>query len=664
MPQNNNYNRNPYQTKETPDNIKRKIDEQEEKFSTINNDISTAINNRKATRPELDGKTLEQAYVENERFSHSFNSPKQNKDEIKAVTGVAEKKTDVLYSEVLASNFQPSIRAYDKYNQEIQFLGNDLTAIVKMSNAIECDEDYDTLYAKELLSQMGVFSEEQDIYEELKQDKKLKLNVKGGNVIHLNDGRKIVHYCKKRVLTALQVYLGDTSIPYLFFQDQPFIFTYFLYSYGEFMRRFGLYPNANCVSPGGYSSQLYPSNYKIHEDTNNMVEVATYYNPDLNNYAVRASGIYLQDDIKPLPYTVIPGRRYMIDMNANKLISAKYAYGRAPISSAKTLQAVNTEMLRLMIRKFRQSVEPPLLNYSNQIYGADVWLPSAITKVGADGDLKPLNANQNQGITQGEYAMYNLVEEKIKEYIGSGDAQEVSQGKNESATKTRQQQINFLRNMAMTFDAISRAKKQAARQRILNLLENHTDAIDKKTIKTSEGMKVKNIYERFSSSGMELPDGRKGTLVSVFTDRDPSEQELNDIEIEEDKLENKGNLTRYRFINKTKIWEFVTRFDIIVENKPREGSEMERMLFSEKLNQAALMTKVAGSEINKTEAEEEWELVWDSKNFFKKQPEQPMLPAPGEEGQGDRSQFLDQGLESVESQIPNKPSINSLDKPE
>jgi hypothetical protein len=652
---------NPYKIKRNPMEIKSKIDQQKQVFEGIDRNIVIATDLRKKVRPELDGKTLEHAYIENERFSHSYNSPKQNKDEIRAVTGVAEKKTDVLYSEVLSSNFQPTIITYDKYNQEIRGLGNDLTAIVTMSNYIEEDEDFYTLYAKELLTQPAVFFEEQDIFEELNQTKKLKLNVKGGNILQLKDGKKVVHYCKKRVLTCLQVYLGDTSIPYLYFQDQPFIFTYFLFSFGEFKRKFGQYPNADYVSPAGYSSELYPDNYKIHEEVNNMVEVAFYYNPDDNHYAVRANGFYLQDDIKPLPYTVIPQRRYIQDMNANKLISANYAYGRAPISSAKTLQAVNTEMLRLMIRKFRRSVEEPLLNYSNQIYGSDVWLPGSITNVGSDGDLKPLNVNQQQGITSGEFGFYNLVEQKIQEYVGAGDVQQGMAGdKGETATKTLTQQKNFLRNMALTFNAIARTKKQATKQRILNILENHTDPIDKKVITTSEGQQMRNIYERFSASGMQLPDNRKGNIVSIFTDRDLGKDELDEIEKEEDRMEDQGTLTRYRFINKNKIFEFMTRFHVAAENKPLEGSEMAKVLFGEKLNQVAVMQKIVGSQPSKSELEEECEDVWNSKNLFQKTPEgqgEEMLP-----GEEERTQIGDQTLEGAETGIPSKPSINELNK--
>lgn len=660
----NSYNNNSSKNKNTVGvdiiRTKEKIEEQSVIFEQISKDIVIAVDLRKKTRPELDNKHLEQAYVENERFSHSYNSPKQNKDEIKAVTGVAEKKTDVLYAEVLSSNFQPTIITYNKHNQKIRGLGNDLTSIVTMSNEIEEDEDYYSLYAKELLTQMCVFSEEQDIYEELNQDKKLKLNVKGGNIINLKDGKKVVHYCKKRVLTARQVYLGDTSIPYLFFQDQPFIFTYFLFSQGEFQRRYGKYPNADLVSPAGYSSELYPDNYKINEDITNMIEVAFYYNPNTNQHAIRANGIYLHDKILPLDYTVIPTRRYKIDMNANKLISPDYAYGRSPISSAKTLQAVNTEMLRLMIRKFRRSIEEPLLNYSNQIYGSDVWMPGAITNVGADGDLKPLNINAQQGITSGEFAMYNLVENKVQEYVGAGDTQQGIGGKSgDSATKSMLDQKNFLKNMALTFTAISRGKRHATKQRILNILENHTDPVDKKMIMTPEGPEMRNIYERYSSDKMTLPDGRRGTIVSMFTDRTPDQEELQSIENEEDELEGKGELTRYRFINKNKIFEFMNRFKIVVENKPREGSEMAKVLFGEKLNQVATMSKLLGSKPNKDEFEDEFENVWDSKNLFTQQPNQQMTPEEQAMEQ-ERTQVADQTMEGAETGIPNKPSINAM----
>lgn len=641
--------------------VKNKIQEQEKKFAEITENITNAVTLRNKVRPELDNKTLEQAYVENERFSHSFNSPKVDKNEIKAVTGVAEKKTDVLYSEVLASNFQPTIITYDKYNQKIKQLGNDLTAVVEMSNSVEEDEDYYTLYAKEILTQPGVFSEEQDIHEPIDQTKKLRLNVKGGNVIQLRNGQQIAHYCKKRMLTVLQVYLGDTSIPYLFFQEQPYIFLYFLYNKSEFLRRHGQWPNANLVQPAGGSSELYPKSYKIHENIDKMYETIYYYHPGMNHFAVRANGIYLQDDFKPLPYTVLPNRRYMVDMNANKLISATYAYGRAPISSAKVLQAVNTEMLRLMIRKFRRSVEEPLLNYSNQTYGYDVWMPGAITKVGADGDLKPLNPNQQQGITNGEYAMYDLVEKKVHEFIGAGDTQQaVGDGGKESATKTMLDQKNFLKNMALTFNAIMRGKRNSTKQRILNILENHTDPINRKSIQTSEGKQIRDIYERFTADNMSLPDGRRGTLVSVFTDRQITEEESDQIEEEEDRLEDNNELVRYRFINVKRLFEFMTRFKIIVENKPLEGSEMAKVLFGEKLNQGALMQKIVGSQINKDEAEEEFMRIWDSKNFFQKAPAMnEIIDQAGQE----RTKVGDQTMEGVETGLPEKPSINQLNSP-
>lgn len=641
-----------------PMEMKIKFNEQAQTFAQINQDFANAVELRKKPRTEFDGKTLDQHYVENERFSHSFNSPKTNKDEIRAVTGVAEKKTDVLYSEVLSSNFQPTIVSYDKYRQEIKDLGPALTATVKMSNSIETDEDYWTLYAKELLCQPAVFSEEIDVYEELNQTRKLKLNVKGGNILKLKDGRQLVHYAKKRVWTARQIYLGDTSIPYLFFQDQPFIIAYELTNFQDFKRRYGQYPNADYVCPAGFNSDLYPTGYKMNENIDKMVEICRYFNPDRNEFVVRANGVYLYDTPQPLHYTVLPTRRFTFDMNANKLISPTFAYGRAPLSSAKTLQAVNTEMLRLMIRKMRRSIEEPLLNYSNQIYGSDVFLPGAITKVAGDGDLKPLNPNAQQGITSGEYAMYNLVEEKIKEFVGAGDVQQGMAGdKNETATKTMAQQSGFLRNMAMTFNAISRAKKQATKQRLLNLLENHTEPIDKKTIETPEGSAIRDIYEKFSSENMPLPDGRIGNLSIIFTDRDVTEDEMATIEQEEDRMERNGIVTRYRFVNVPKLLDVMNSFNILVENKPLEGTEMSKVLFGEKLNQAALLSKLAGSVVSKTVAEEEWERLWDSKNFFQKA-EQPSAMSPTQEQE--RTIVGDQTMEGVEAGLPSKPSINEL----
>ena len=114
--------KNPYQVGKSFQEIqaiKNKILQQGEIFAPVTKNIENAVDLRNKVRPELDNKTLEQSVVENERFSHSFNAPKVNKDDIKAVTGVAEKKTDVLYSEVITSNFQPTIKAYDKYNANL-----------------------------------------------------------------------------------------------------------------------------------------------------------------------------------------------------------------------------------------------------------------------------------------------------------------------------------------------------------------------------------------------------------------------------------------------------------------------------------------------------------------------------------------------------------------
>lgn len=603
-----------------------------------------AKNQRQQSRNEFDGLNYEQDYQKNMLQGFSHRRPKKNDAEVRIVTGTTEKKVEIVINELLSMSLDPEVRAFDQNDFELSDLGREISDIVKRTNEIEKDDDLRVDILHELVTQRSVFIEE-----------------------YLNyDNKTKQERCEKRLLSGLQVYLGNINLSAHNFQKQPYIVKYERMSYGEAMAIYGdqeKWPKWKYVKPGSSTPDFYNGafDYRLSVGLEgDEVEILHYQCAQEDEYQIIINGVMMLELGKNLPWE---HEGYNMAMITLKPLHRYFAYGSSLVASARTLQSLSDETIRLMIRKFRQAVEPPLAvsktKEDGKLYSKDIWNPGAVTYGLSANNFEPLV--KHMGVTQSEFSMYELIESKVEEFIGQTA---ISQGMPESGSPTATEIIELrkqaIKMLGLAVYAYTKAIREASYLRIYNVFENYTKSL-KKSFDPVTG-KAMEIFRRFTSIDTELEDGKRGKKVIQFMDRDLNpEEEAQLYDIEEDEAK-RGRPTRYKFINVKKLRDLSLVFFVNVTPQPKDSSALNRAMFTDMLNQVGMIIQLLGIRPNANKLTREFERAWEKKDIFEEQETQAMP------GQPSPDQLLSQieslGKTDVNKQMTPqqgmKPSINAL----
>lgn len=642
--------------------------------------LNSARDERNQAREEFDGLTYEQDYVANKRAANAYLRPKKNDDEVRIATGTTEKKIEVVYNELIGMNLQHEVRAFDKDDNEMMLLGSDMADIVTRTNEIERDEDFWKPFIKEMLTQRAAFFIEIDdcFFLDGKKPTNLYLMNEGKMHKHEEAKKQPFHRAKKIFLSGLQVYLGDINIPFYRFQEQPYIVLYFRKTYDEGYAKYNGWKNWQYVKPGSPHLADEPYGYRMNKVTEDEIEEIYYIDPINNEYMIIVNGVMMFDEPVSCPWTITPDRRIPMVMAALKDMGTDFAYGKPLTASAKTLQGLADESIRLLVRKFRQAIEPPMAT-TKKIYSRDIWLAGSITQGLKAEDFQILNPG-NQGVTSSEFNFFDLIEKKTEEFIGaSSSTQGLAEKGEQTATEIVNQQKQFIKQLGLSVLALMAAKRDACYNRIYNLIENFTKPIGKKIDPVTD--KMVNIYKKFTLENGSFENGKRGKKIMSFTDRDLTRPEQEEVYRYERGEEIQGRPTRLRFIN-IDIFDVAQMWYVAINQKERAGSALDKVMFTDKMNQAAVVAKIAGRQLNGDELINEFENTWQTKNLFQKAAPQPMQP--GQENQpneklnlmgdllGKKLNALKQVDESAQTETgdqmeegavagqTNKPSLNTM----
>lgn len=644
--------------------------EQRDRYNLLIDKVKRAKNQRDQIYQEFDDMTYEDDYYNNKVTAMAYLRPKINDDEVRVVTGTTEKKLETLSNELQALNLQPEIIAHDQNDSEIKNLGRDFEDIVKRTNEIEKDEDFWQRYINELISQRAAFAWELDEFVTINDRKKSKITQDGIEIPKDTKGKPFtMHRARKKLVSGLRIYLGDMNVSASLFQtDQPYIVAYSRYSYAEARSIYQNWSRWNFVTPGrgGNTDFEKPYAYRMNDIQDDEVEELRIFDPINDEYDVILNGIPMMEDSTPLPYDVLPDRRYPISMVTIKTIDTDFAYGKAPVNSAKFLQGLNDEMIRNLVRKFRQALEPAMgiRGSGAHVYSKDIWEPGAITQGVSSEDFSILNPD-NKGVTQSEFSMYDLIERKTAEFIGSGSLQQgVAEPGEQTATEIQALQKNSVRNLGHMVSAFMRAKRDTTFLRIYNIMENFTEPT-KNTFNPLSG-EFEAVFSRFTIRDATLNDGTKGTKVIQFTNKELEEGEKEALFAFEEKEKRLGRPIRVRAINVKKLLSIPIFWKVVITQQARDGSALQKILYKDQLEQAVALQQITGRKINPDKAIDNFQDIWQAKDFFQRQ-------APQQEGAGNpeaeqqlkdvqdfsRSNIGSQLTEGVRGQTQ-RPSLNNI----
>ncbi len=569
----------------------------------------------------FDGMTYMQDYITNENNKNTFLTPKKNNSEIRINTGTSEKKLDAIKNELLAMDISQEIRAFDENDLELEDLGNCMNDIVKRTRSQENFEDIEEEITTELLSQRGVFVRE-----------KFETRI-------TRDGKSKTGMCKTEILSGLKVFPGDLSLPHYRWDDQPYVVYYDRVNYTLAKMFYGDLPNFKYVIPNNTQRSEYLGgvfDYAFFDTEDGEVEIISAEDLPNNEKFLMINGVPMYNDKQPLPYS---GNMYMTRFFTNKSMSLNWLYGRPFTAMAKTMQALSNESIRMLMRKFYQSMEPPLaVPKSGKLYSRGIFDPGSIVQGLRANDFESLI--KHTGINEADFAMFKLIEQKVEEFIGTPNIAQGIQGSREmSATEVLTIQKQFLKQLGYTIAAKLRINRDLTKLRITNILDNYLDPVGKMVGKDNKPF---DIYRSFTVDNTVFENKRKGRKVIKFLDRNLTEDEREELYRIEEAEKDKGNNVRVVFLNVKKMRDLPKFWYVVSSIQEKEGTALDKITFQEQLNQTAGIMKITGKVPNGDIIAESFERKWKALDWFQ-------TVAPGQEGEaGNIKQEAEEMLKKLE----------------
>lgn len=555
---------------------------------------------RNAPYKYYDGMDYERDYVTNENNKNTFLTPKLNESEVRINTGTSEKKLDAIKNELLTMNLQHEVRAFDENDYEIVDLGTDFGDLVTRTNQIEKDDDMWEEAIDELLSQRVVYIRE--IFE--------RKTLKGGKVQ--------ISMARKELLSGLQVFPGDWTIPAYLWDTQPYICLYDRMSYDKALSLFGHYKNFQHVRPNATQRKEYLTGaytYSFGELQDGEVELVIYESLPDDEYQFYLNGVPMEEPNTPLPWKY---DRYDTRAYVPKTMSRKFLGGRPFTAMAKTMQGLSNETIRLLIRKFQQALEPPLaVPKGGKIYSKDIWNAGSVTQGLRKNDFEKLI--DHNGVTESEFRVYDLIEKKVEEFIGTPNiAQGLMANQKMSATEVLTATKQFLKQLGYTVAALMRMKRDLTEMRIYTICENYLDPHKRKYDELTHT--IQDVYRSFTLLDSRLSNQRTGKKVIKFINRDLTRQEQQDVYNFEEEQATQGNHLSLRFINVDKIKQFPIFWYVVINVTDKEGTALDKLTFQDQLVQAAALRNLTGKQINPDPPTEAFERKWKTKDWFQDNP--------------------------------------------
>lgn len=642
--------------------MKKKLDivyneKDKEYYSFLLQQIEDARIQRDRNHKEFDELTYIQDYEMNYEAMNTYLQKKSNPQEVRVNTPTTEKKLEVIHNELNALNFQPTIEAFDENDEEMIDVGRAFTSIVKRSNQIEKDEDFWNEAIPELIGQRALFFIEkfnEKTYYTRGSNGKLRIKKLG--------------FSQKRVLDGRQVYLGDIHIPAIYFDEQPFIVIHEKLTYREATQIYGENERFKKYVKPGKCEVGSLHDYRFDQETllENEVDIVHYFSFPDGEYNCLVQGVMLYEAGNPLPYNYVG---YPVKMVVLKSMRRNFAYGKPLTASVKTLQALDNETIRLFIRKFRQSIDPPLGVKRGKILAKDIFEAGKRTQGLSRNDFEKLI--DHNGISSSDTAMMEVIERKMEEFIGASNIMQGLQEKGgTTATEIIRLQRQALKQLGLAVGALIRAKREATLLRIYTEIENNSEPIRK--LHDEMNNKIVNIYKRYNLKDTDLGDGEYGKHIVQFTDRDFSEQEKRELYQIERTEARKGKPVKFDFINKDKLKKIPIFWYVFVSSEERKSSELKQAMFTDRLNQIAGISKVTGRAIKGETVIKDFEKTWGVKDYFQKEEQLGRIEGGQVQNrnmQDERMMKLEElkkGLNSsqmMQGEVPTeqKPSINTME---
>jgi hypothetical protein len=368
---------------------------------------------RDGSRKEFDGMDYVTRYETNLQADMSYIPPKLNKNDVRVVTGTTREKNNSLLAALLNYNFEASITAYDKHNNEIDELGTHLADLVRKSRELEDYDNKRDLMYRELLTQGDVFTMDSLI---------TKFRVKREANFNWEDGVNIKKFKVKEeleleykrpeatMLSGTKVYLGNIREPLI--QNQPFVVVVETESYDVVRTQFQKWERWKYV-PQRILRLQDSTDVSGYRDWTMMTtkdkycEKIWYMDRPSNILQLYLNGVPMLPVGFPLE-EISPSGLYPIAQGSCEKIPF-FAYSKGIAEKMKVDQAIIDEFMKLAILKQQQAYRPTLANNSGSELSPDIYTAGSVIDNIDPEKVKPIFTPA--GMNQSDVAFMQYMKE-------------------------------------------------------------------------------------------------------------------------------------------------------------------------------------------------------------------------------------------------------------
>ena len=593
-------------------------------FTHLTNKLDKAKRINAQAYPEFKGKNRYQYFDDNEKIANTHLPEKKNDDDVVVSVGTVETKLDALLSNINNLNLGLDVLAFDQEKTPLTETAIALEDVIHDTKIQEPsdgggDEEKRISRQRELLKQ-GTSLVQVEWLKKFEIKKKLKGKYDGkfrDSAVEWSEKLELVFEGPtSTLLYSPNFFPGD--ITKFFMEDQPFIFVVIHQNYLEAKAKYGKFENWKYVRRGKFSSSndinenttntIYDNKWRLTDVKDDQVEIILYQSQPDDEMQIIINGVMMLPIGFPLS-AVTPGGKYNIAKQVFRILNEQFFWGGAFVSSGSVqeISRLIDEMLKLFVLKTRRSFMPPYINTSGRVITSKVLSAGRITMGIPPQSLVPIDQNQVQGITSGEVAVF----EKMQELINQNTVSEQFTGQQGKSGTTATEVVALQKQsrlvLGLTILACSLLEKKIGYLFLYLILENWFEPTGEKIEGIGEARKLVSTYRGTSREANIGNEGSGIRKVILQNGELPDAREIRKEELAYEK-EN-GKPLRKIYLDPVKFKKAKILWYIEVVPKEKESSALLKLLFKEQINDVLSFMQL-GSRPNMDALEEEFARVW------------------------------------------------------
>jgi hypothetical protein len=553
---------------------------------------------RDGSRKEFDGMDYVTRYETNLQADMSYIPPKLNKGDVRVVTGTTREKNNSLLAALLNYNFEASITAYDKNDNEIDELGSHLADLVRKSRELEdYDSKRDMIY-RELLTQGDVFGMD-SLITKFRVKRNADFNWEKGVDIKKFEVSENLELEYKRpeftMLSGTKVFLGNIREPLI--QNQPFIVVVETEPYEVVKTQFQKWERWKFVPKkiARLQDTTDVSGYRdwtLLTTKDNYCEKIWYMDRPNNILQLYLSGVPMLPVGFPLE-EVSPSGLYPIAQGSCEKVPF-FAYAKGIAEKMKVDQAIIDEFFKLAILKQQQSYRPTLANNTGSELSPDIYMAGTVIDNIDSEKIKPIFPTNGMSQPDVMFLQYmkEIMDSKSVSPMMTGES--TGQGRM-TAAQYLDQKRQSLQKLGLIVWGIVKFEQHVNWLRLQSILKYGLgDGFSEDTLIT-----VKTTLE----------NGKKGQRVFEFNGDMTKSVSPEQVRIESELLTARyGIETRKVYLDWNGLKKANLTFRVNVVPTEKNTSELNQMLLTNKIRDAAELFGPQSMNLGY------WEELWAMKN--------------------------------------------------